>query len=76
MAKKRLARGLRLNQTEAVALIASVLQERIRDGVYSVADLMQHGKTILGRRHVLPGVSALIHEIQVEGTFVDGWVVL
>ena len=76
MAQKRLARGLRLNQTEAVALIASVLQERIRDGVYSVADLMQHGKTILGRRHVLPGVSALIHEIQVEGTFVDGWVVL
>ena len=76
MAQKRLARGLRLNQTEAVALIASVLQERIRDGVYSVADLMQHGKTILGRRHVLPGVSALIHEIQVEGTFVDGWVML
>ena len=76
MAQKRLARGLRLNQTEAVALIASVLQERIRDGVYSVADLMQHGKTILGRRHVLPGVSALIHEIQVEGTFVDGWVAL
>lgn len=75
MAQKRLARGLRLNQTEAIALIASVLQERIRDGVYSVADLMQHGKALLGRRHVLPGVSALIHEIQVEGTFVDGWVV-
>jgi urease len=72
LAQKRLARGLRLNQTEAVALIASQLQERIRDGKHSVADLMQHGKTLLGRRHVLPGVPILLHEIQVEGTFVDG----
>lgn len=72
LAQKRLARGLRLNQTEATALIASQLQERIRDGIHSVADLMQHGKTILGRRHVLPGVANLLHEIQVEGTFVDG----
>ncbi|CAL1716377.1 unnamed protein product [Somion occarium] len=72
LAQKRLARGLRLNRTEAVALIASVLQERIRDGLHSVAQLMQHGKTLLGRRHVLPGVANLLHEIQVEGTFVDG----
>ncbi|KAK7690863.1 Urease [Cerrena zonata] len=72
LAQKRLARGLRLNRTEAVALIASVLQERIRDGRHSVAELMQHGKTLLGRRHVLPGVANLLHEIQVEGTFVDG----
>lgn len=72
LAQKRLARGLRLNQTEAVALIASQLQERIRDGKHSVADLMQHGRTLLGRRHVLPGVPTLLHEIQVEGTFEDG----
>ncbi|KAI0787896.1 urease [Fomes fomentarius] len=72
LAQKRLARGLQLNQTEAVALIASQLQERIRDGRHSVADLMQHGKTMLGRKHVLPGVSALLHDIQVEGTFPDG----
>lgn len=72
LAQKRLARGLQLNQTEAVALIASQLQERIRDGKHSVAELMQHGKTLLGRRHVLPGVPALLHEIQVEGTFHDG----
>ncbi|KAH9928664.1 uncharacterized protein B0H18DRAFT_999996 [Fomitopsis serialis] len=72
LAQKRLARGLQLNQTEAVALIASQLQERIRDGKHSVAELMQHGKTLLGRRHVLPGVSSLLHEIQVEGTFPDG----
>ncbi|KAF9810740.1 hypothetical protein IEO21_06832 [Rhodonia placenta] len=72
LAQKRLARGLQLNQPEAIALIASQLQERIRDGKHSVAELMQHGKTLLGRRHVLPGVSSLLHEIQVEGTFPDG----
>ncbi|KAF9060427.1 hypothetical protein BDP27DRAFT_1385570 [Rhodocollybia butyracea] len=72
LAQKRLARGIRLNQTEAAALIASQLQERIRDGKKSVADLKQHGKNILGRRHVLPSVPGLLHEIQVEGTFVDG----
>ena len=63
-----------MNTTEATALIASQLQERIRDGAYSVADLMQLGKNLLGRRHVLPSVPALLHEIQVEGTFDDGYV--
>ncbi|KZS98634.1 urease [Sistotremastrum niveocremeum HHB9708] len=72
LAQKRLARGLKLNQTEATALIASQLQELIRDGTHSVAELMQIGKQILGRRHVQPGVVSLIHEIQVEGTFPDG----
>jgi urease gamma subunit len=72
LAQKRLARGLQLNQTEAIALIASQLQERIRDGHNSVAELMQHGKAILGRRHVLPSVPALLHAIQVEGSFHDG----
>ncbi|KAG5221402.1 Urease [Salix suchowensis] len=56
--------GLRLNQTEAIALIASQLQERIRDGEHSVAELMHHGKQMLGRRHVLPSVPSLLHEIQ------------
>ncbi|TDL15433.1 urease [Rickenella mellea] len=72
LAQKRLARGLRLNLTEATALIACQLQERIRDGAHSVADLMQLGKQMLGRRHVFPGVVSLLHEIQVEGTFNDG----
>lgn len=63
-----------MNQTEATALIASQLQERIRDGRHSVAELMQHGKTLLGRKHVLPAVAGLLHEIQVEGTFPDGCV--
>ncbi|KAI0048100.1 urease [Auriscalpium vulgare] len=72
LAQQRLARGVKLNKTEAIALIASQLQERIRDGTHSVAELMQYGKTLLGRRHVLPSVPALLHEIQVEGTFEDG----
>ncbi|KAI6108159.1 hypothetical protein F5141DRAFT_1121071 [Pisolithus sp. B1] len=72
LAQKRLARGLQLNINEATALIASQLQERIRDGHHSVAELMQHGKTLLGRRHVLPSVPARLHDIQVEGTFHDG----
>ncbi|KAJ3571151.1 hypothetical protein NP233_g3941 [Leucocoprinus birnbaumii] len=72
LAQKRLARGVKLNKTEAVALIASVLQEQIRDGHRSVVELMEYGKHILGRRHVLPDVPSAIHEIQVEGTFIDG----
>jgi urease len=61
-----------LNRTEAVALIASQLQERIRDGQHSVAELMRDGKDMLGRRHVHPDVPSLLHDIQVEGTFPDG----
>ncbi|KAG8710530.1 Urease [Ceratobasidium sp. 423] len=72
LAQKRLARGLKLNHTEATALIASQLQEYIRDGNHRVDQLMQLGKDILGRRHVLPSVPSLLPEIQVEGTFPDG----
>nr|POE79872.1 urease [Quercus suber] len=68
-AQKRLARGVKLNHTEALALIASVLQELIRDGEHSVADLMSLGSTLLGRRHVLPSVPHTLTELQVEGTF-------
>ncbi|KAF9139918.1 hypothetical protein BGX20_007592, partial [Mortierella sp. AD010] len=62
LAQKRLARGLRLNETETVALIASQLSEFIRDGHHSVADLMDLGKQFLGRRQVLPGVAETLHE--------------
>ncbi|TBU54994.1 urease [Dichomitus squalens] len=72
LAQQRLARGLQLNQTEATALIASQLQERIRDGKYTFYELTAMGKEMLGRRHVLPGVSVLLKEIQVEGTLHDG----
>ncbi|KAJ5084760.1 hypothetical protein NUU61_009339 [Penicillium alfredii] len=72
LAQRRLARGVRLNHAEAVALISANLHELIRDGHYSVADLMSIGKTMLGRRHVLPSVVATLVELQVEGTFPTG----
>lgn len=71
LAQKRLARGLRLNYPETVALLAAQLLELIRDG-HSVAHLMDLGRRILGRRQVLPGVPELVPEVQVEGTFEDG----
>ena len=54
-----------------VALIASQMLERIRDGE-SVATLMTMGQQLLGRRQVMPGVASMVHEVQVEGTFPDG----
>ncbi|KAL2218793.1 urease [Thermoascus aurantiacus ATCC 26904] len=72
LAQRRLARGVRLNHAEATALISSVLQELIRDGNHTVADLMSIGKTMLGRRHVLPSVVSTLVELQVEGTFPTG----
>ena len=71
LAQKRLARGLRLNYPEAVALIAAQILELVRDG-RSVAELMDVGRRMLGRAQVLPGVPELIAEVQVEGTFPDG----
>ena len=71
LAQKRLARGLRLNYPETVALIATQLLELIREG-RSVADLMDVGRRILGRVHVLEGVAEMLAEVQVEGTFPDG----
>jgi urease subunit gamma/beta len=72
LAQKRLARGLRLNYPETMALLASVLLELVRDGTLGVADLMDAGRRILGTRQVLLGVQDLVHEVQVEGTFEDG----
>src|SRR5690242_1563069 len=71
LAQKRLARGLRLNYPEAVALIATQILELIRDG-RSVAELMDVGRRLLGRAQVMPGVPEMIAEVQVEGTFPDG----
>ncbi|KNZ51327.1 urease gamma subunit [Puccinia sorghi] len=64
LAQRRLARGVRLNLSEATALIACVLQELIRDGQSSVSQLMQVGKEILGFRHVQASVPGLLHEVQ------------
>jgi urease subunit gamma/beta len=71
LAQKRLARGLRLNYPEAVALIATQLLEFIRDG-RSVAELMDLGRQFLGRGEVMAGVPDMVSEVQVEGTFPDG----
>jgi len=71
LAQKRLARGVRLNYPEAVALLATQLLELIRDG-RSVAELMDLGRTMLGRYQVMDGVPELVTEVQVEGTFPDG----
>lgn len=72
LAQKRLARGVKLNHPEAVALIGSQIQEFIRDGKKSLSDIMDLGRNLLGVKQVLPGVADMIHEVQVEGTFPDG----
>tara|TARA_B100001750_G_scaffold179680_1_gene148044 strand:- start:1137 stop:1439 length:303 start_codon:yes stop_codon:yes gene_type:complete len=71
VARKRKARGLKLNHPEAVALIADHILEGARDGK-SVSDLMSSGKKVLTNDDVLPGVVDIIHTIQVEATFDDG----
>jgi urease gamma subunit len=71
LARKRRARGLKLNYPEAVALITSEILELIRDG-QSVAEIMSIGSTILPADAVMDGVAEMISEIQIEGTFPDG----
>ena len=70
-ARKRKGRGLKLNHPESVALIADHILEGARDGK-SVSDLMSSGKKVLTKDDVLPGVTDIIHTIQVEATFEDG----
>jgi len=71
LAERRLARGLKLNYPEAVALITAAILEGARDG-RTVADLMSFGSTVLTRVQVMDGVPEMIPEIQVEATFPDG----
>jgi len=71
LAERRRARGLKLNHPEAVAFITVAILEGARDG-RTVAELMEHGTTILGRDDVMDGVPEMIPEIQVEATFPDG----
>jgi len=71
VARKRKLRGLKLNHPESVALIADHILEGARDGK-SVSDLMSSGKKVLSKDDVLPGVTDIIHTIQVEATFEDG----
>jgi|SRR5436305_12515379 len=71
LARRRQARGLKLNYPEAVAVISAELMEGARDG-RSVADLMSWGKHILRRDDVMEGVPEMIAEVQIEATFPDG----
>lgn len=71
VARRRQARGLKLNHPEAVAIITAEIMEGARDG-RSVADLMSWGTTILGREQVMEGVPEMVHTVQVEATFPDG----
>jgi len=71
LARKRKARGLKLNYPEAIALISAEILEGARDGK-TVAELMRTGARIVGREDVMLGVAEMIEEIQVEATFPDG----
>jgi urease subunit gamma/beta len=71
LARKRLARGLKLNYPEAVALISAEIMEAARDGK-SVAEMMFFGTTILNHTEVMDGVAEMLSEVQVEATFPDG----
>jgi len=71
VARKRLARGVKLNYPEAIAMISDFVVEGARDG-RSVANLMSEGAGVLSREEVMDGVAEMIHDIQVEATFPDG----
>jgi urease subunit gamma len=71
VARRRRARGLKLNHPEALALITAEILEGIRDG-HSVSELMESGAGVLAREDVMEGVPEMIPEVQVEGTFPDG----
>lgn len=71
LARRRLARGLKLNYPESIALLTSEIMEGARDGL-TVAQLMAFGTTILTADQVMEGVPHMIHEVQVEATFPDG----
>jgi urease subunit gamma len=71
LARKRQARGLKLNHVEAVAVLTAELMEAARDGK-TVAEVMSFGGKILTRDQVMDGIPEMIHEVQVEATFPDG----
>ena len=71
VARKRLARGVKLNHPEAVALISDAVVEGARDG-RTVAELMSHGAQVVSSSQVMEGIAEMIPEIQVEATFPDG----
>ena len=71
VARRRKARGLKLNHPEALALISDELLEGARDGK-TVAELMSYGRQILNKEDVMDGVEHMITDIEIEATFPDG----
>ncbi len=71
VARKRRARGLKLNYPEAIAILTADILELARDGK-PVAEIMTLGTRILTKDDVMPGIAEMIHEVQVEATFPDG----
>lgn len=71
LAERRKQRGVKLNYPESMAYISAAIMEGARDGM-SVAELMDHGRTLLTREDVMEGIAEMIHEVQVEATFPDG----
>jgi urease subunit gamma/beta len=71
VARNRLARGVKLNHPEAIALITDFVVEGARDG-RSVAELMEAGAHVITAEQVMDGIAEMIHDIQVEATFPDG----
>jgi urease gamma subunit len=71
VARKRLARGVKLNYPEAIALISDFVVEGARDG-RTVAELMEAGAHVVTRGQVMEGISEMIHDVQIEATFPDG----
>ena len=71
LARRRQARGLKLNYVEAMAILSAEAIEAARDGK-TVAEIMNSGTRILTRDQVMEGVAEMIHEVQVEATFPDG----
>ncbi|MGA0912611.1 MAG: urease subunit gamma [Candidatus Puniceispirillaceae bacterium] len=71
VARGRLQRGVKLNYPEAIALITDFVVEGARDG-RSVADLMEAGALVVREADCMPGIAAMIHDVQVEATFPDG----
>jgi len=72
LAERRMAKGLKLNYPEAVALITCAIMEGAREEGKTVAELMHEGTQVLTRADVMDGIAELIPEIQVEATFPDG----
>lgn len=71
LAERRKENGIKLNYPEAIAYISAAILEGARAGK-SVAELMEFGRTLLSQEDVMDGIAEMIHQVQVEATFVDG----